>query len=49
MNACSKISANWFPQKNRIKTTCIATNSFIFGISVGFFIPSLFVNEKEPN
>ena len=47
LNACSKLSANWFPEKDRLKSTAIAANSFIFGVSFGLFIPSLFVDEHE--
>jgi len=43
MNGCAKISANWFPENERIRATTFAFNSLIFGISIGTFIPSVFV------
>jgi MFS family permease len=48
LNGCSKLSANWFPEKERLAATAIAANSFILGVSAGLFIPSLFVDETAP-
>ncbi len=44
MNACAKVSANWFPERERLTITAICGYSFILGVSIGMFIPSLFVN-----
>ena len=48
MNACAKVSANWFPKEERLRATAVSANAFILGISAGLFLPSLFVDEKTP-
>ncbi len=47
LNACSKLSANWYPAGERLISSAIASNAFILGVSLGLFLPSLFVDEKS--
>ena len=48
LNACAKLSANWFPKKERLRATAVGANAFLAGISAGMFLPSLFVDEETP-
>ena len=48
LNACAKVSANWFPKQERIRATAISANAFILGVCAGLFLPSLFVDEETP-
>ncbi len=42
-----KLSANWFPQKERIVSTSVGVNANIFGVVFGFFVPSIFFDDKD--
>jgi MFS transporter, FLVCR family, feline leukemia virus subgroup C receptor-related protein len=46
LNACSKVSANWFPENERLAATAIGANSYMLGVSIGLFLPSLFVQDN---
>ena len=47
LNACAKLSGNWFGEKERVYSTSLCANSFVLGISFGYFIPSLFVKDTD--
>ena len=49
INACPKISANWFPQKERIVATSVAAYANIFGVALGCFVPSIFFEDNDVN
>lgn len=46
-NAPTKISANWFPERERIVSTSIAAYANIFGIAFGCFVPSIFFTDAD--
>lgn len=46
LNACAKVSANWFPERERLTVTALCGYSFILGVSMGLFMPSLFVEQE---
>lgn len=48
LNACAKVSANWFPKEERLRATALSANAFTLGVSAGLFLPSLFVDEETP-
>ena len=39
----TKLSANWFPKKERVISTMFGSNSIILGFSVGFLFPYVFI------
>lgn len=47
MNMCTKLSANWFPKKERVVSTMAAQSCAIVGSSVGFLLPFMFVQPKK--
>lgn len=49
INACPKVSSNWFPQKERIVATSVAAYANIFGVAVGCFVPSIFFEDNDIN
>lgn len=49
INACPKISANWFHQKERIVATSVAAYANIFGVALGCFVPSIFFEDNDVN
>ena len=46
-NAPTKISANWFPEGERILSTSIGAYANVLGIAIGCFVPSIFFDEKD--
>ena len=46
LNSCAKLSANWFPEKERQYASAVAGNAFVLGISCGLFLPTLFVDDR---
>ena len=46
-NAPTKLSGNWFPEKERIRSTSIGANANVFGAAVGCFLASVFFDEKD--
>jgi uncharacterized membrane protein YfcA len=47
LNACSKLSANWYPENERLTSTAVGANSFVLGASIGTFMPSLFIYSDD--
>jgi len=43
----SKVSKMWFTQENRVKMTSFMSSSYIFGLSFGFFLTSIFWPDKH--
>lgn len=46
-NAPSKLSGNWFGEKERLYSTAFAAYANIIGVALGCFLPSLFVSEGD--
>jgi hypothetical protein len=46
INSPAKLGAVWFSEKERIIVTTIGTYFNVLGVSVAYFIPSLYVNES---
>lgn len=46
-NAPAKVTSNWFAESERSFTTMIGTASIILGITLGFFMPPLFISEYD--
>ena len=44
-NAPAKVTTNWFPYKERAIATMIGTNANMLGVTLGFLLPSLFIDE----
>ena len=44
VNTASIVSANWFPQADRVVSTMISVNSYLFGQSCGFLLPMAFIH-----
>ena len=44
-NAPAKVTTNWFPYKERAIATMIGTSANILGVTLGFLLPSLFIDE----
>lgn len=47
VNMCTKLSANWFPKKERVVSSSVAMNFSMFGSSLGFLIPFAFVRAHD--
>ena len=47
MNMCTKLSAQWFPKKERVVSTMTAQSCAIVGSSIGFLLPFMFVEPKK--
>eukprot|EP00347_Sterkiella_histriomuscorum_P001701 403371011 len=47
LNAPPKLSGNWFGEKERIYATSIGANANVLGISLGCFLPSIFVQDSD--
>ena len=43
-NSPAKVTSNWFRQKERAMATMIGTQMAIFGIFIGYLLPSIFVD-----
>jgi len=41
----AKVSANWFPENERVMTTMIGMQSSVLGSSISFLLPGLFVSK----
>ena len=46
-NAPAKVTSNWFAEEERTLATMIGTCANIFGISLGFLLPALFVDAYD--
>lgn len=46
-NAPAKLSAHWFPDQEKIYSTSFGAYANIFGVAMGCFVPSIFVDEKD--
>ena len=44
-NAPAKLTTNWFPYEERAISTMIGTSANILGVTLGFLLPSLFIDE----
>lgn len=44
---CTKLSAQWFPKKERVVSTMTAQSCAIVGSSIGFLLPFMFVEPKK--
>ena len=42
-NLPAKVSAEWFPEGERLFSTMVGVNSSILGVVIGFFLPVTFV------
>jgi hypothetical protein len=47
INAVVQISANWFPENERIIATSVAISANIFGSAIGAFVPSIFFTDDD--
>lgn len=43
-NSPAKVTTNWFPKAERPMATMVGTQTNIFGIFIGFLLPSFFIN-----
>jgi hypothetical protein len=43
----AKVSANWFPKKERVTTTMIGMQSSVVGSSISFLLPGLIVSKTD--
>lgn len=43
-NAPALVTSNWFPQKERAMATSIGTTMNVFGVLLGFLLPSIFIS-----
>lgn len=43
----AKVSANWFPQNERVATTMIGMQSSVVGSSISFLLPGLIVSKTD--
>lgn len=48
-NAPAKLSMNWFPEHERIFSTSFGAYANIFGVAMGYFIPSIFFDNSDIN
>jgi len=46
-NAPCKLSSQWFPENERVFATAVGTNANIFGIALGYFFPSIFIDKSD--
>ena len=44
VNTASIVSANWFPQDDRVVSTMVGVNAYLFGQSCGFLLPMAFLD-----
>lgn len=47
LNGCTKLSANWYPEKERVTSSGIGAISFILGGSLGMYMPQLFIDNDN--
>ena len=49
-NSPAKVTTNWFPRNERPMATMVGTQMNIFGIFIGFMLPSFFIDSySSPN
>lgn len=46
-NGPTVLSANWFPQNERILSTSVGAYANVLGIAFGCFVPSIFFNDND--
>ena len=46
-NAPTKVTSSWFSDAERPYATMIGTSANVFGVSLGFLLPSLFIDKYE--
>ena len=47
MMIVTKLSANWFPRKERVISTMFGSSSIVLGCSAGFFFPYFFIDSSK--